>query len=506
MKGKPFLPWIFLSIFLLLLLSGCSGKGKAVKTIEGAPEAFYREGLVRFNKRDYPEARKKFEELKSNFPDSPPYTVWAELKIGDCHFLMEEYVEAVAAYEEFKKIHPTHGELPYVQYQIGMSYFNQMRSHDRDQTPTKKALSNFEYLIANMPPSLFTEKAKEKIGVCRKRLADHEFYVGNFYYRQGKYQAAATRFEGLLKKYPKETGEEETFFLLGMSYLELNQKDEAREVLTRMITEFPRSSRSREAKTLLDEGIGKKNPKPKAKEPAEVEGEGIPLIKYEEEGRQAVSLKKEIRGGEKGVSLSPLETRQQGSTPEREVKIDLKPDDERRAVALPSPPVVPEDKERGKTKSPKGIFPEFGEGKGEEKKDTGQPIDITSDRVETFSKERRILFKGNVVARQRDTVIYADTIEARLLEDGKGIETIVADGHVKIQQGVRVASAQKAVFYNLDRKVVLTGAPKVSEGENMVSGEEIIFDIDQNRVEVKGGSRGRGKVKISPPGESEPVK
>ena len=126
--------------------------------------------------------------------------------------------------------------------------------------------------------------------------------------------------------------------------------------------------------------------------------------------------------------------------------------------------------------------------------------------METFSKERLILFKGNVVARQKDMVIYADTIETRLLEEGKGIETVVADGNVKIQQGVRVATGQKAVFYNLDRKVVLTGAPKVWEGENVVSGEEIIFDLGQNRVQVKGGSQERGKVKIHPRGESEPVK
>src|SRR3989304_3419831 len=184
MKEKPFLPWIFFSALLLVLLVGCSGTGKAFKTVEGDPEFLYSQGLARFNKRDYPEALKKFEELKSNFPDSPPYTVWAELKIGDCHFLMKEYVEALAAYEEFKKIHPTHEELSYVQYQIGMSYFNQMHSYDRDQTPTKKALSNFEYLVANMLPSLFTEKAKEKIEICRKRLADQEFYVGNFYYKQ----------------------------------------------------------------------------------------------------------------------------------------------------------------------------------------------------------------------------------------------------------------------------------------------------------------------------------
>ena len=128
----------------------------------------------------------------------------------------------------------------------------------------------------------------------------------------------------------------------------------------------------------------------------------------------------------------------------------------------------------------------------------GEPIDITSDRVETFSRDNLIAFKGNVIARQKDVVIYADSVEALLSQDGKGIERVIAGGNVKIQQGLRVASCQKAIFYNLERKVVLTGDPKVWEGENMVSGEEILFDVERNRVEVKGGSVERGKAKIQP--------
>jgi lipopolysaccharide export system protein LptA len=102
-------------------------------------------------------------------------------------------------------------------------------------------------------------------------------------------------------------------------------------------------------------------------------------------------------------------------------------------------------------------------------------------------------------------VIYADSVEVLTNEDGKGIERVTAGGNVKIQQGLRVASCQKAVFYNLDQKLVLTGDPKVSEGDNIVLGDEIIFDIDKNRVEVKGGSSGRGKAKIQP-GEIEKLK
>ena len=185
--------------------------------------------------------------------------------------------------------------------------------------------------------------------------------------------------------------------------------------------------------------------------------------------------------------------------PKAEIEIEVKPEEEKRIVVLPSTPNPSEGKEKPK----KGVSPDPGEAKPV---DTSQPIDITSDRVETYSKENLIIFKGNVIARQKDMVIYADSIEAMTGGDKRGIERVLANGNVKIQQGLRVGCCQKAVFHNLDQKIILTGDPKVSEGDNMVSGEEIIFDLTQNRVEVKGGAGGRGKATIHPGGEVEKTK
>ena len=179
-------------------------------------------------------------------------------------------------------------------------------------------------------------------------------------------------------------------------------------------------------------------------------------------------------------------------------KIEKRPEGEKQKALLPG--MFPPSMEKGRPK--KEALPA-----GQENKvsvDTAQPIDIMSDSVETFTKENLILFKGNVTARQKDMVIYADSLEAVIIEDGKGIEKVVAGGNVKIQQGLRIANCQKAIFYNLDKRFVLTGEPKLSEGDNTVSGDEIIFDMDQNRVEVKGGpGGGRGKVRIQPRVETE---
>ncbi len=538
MKKKSVVQTLLLLFILFSLLNGCAGKGKDVKTIKGDPEILYRQGLERFNKRDYSEALKIFEQIKSNFPDSPPYTLWAEVKVGDCHFFKKDYVEAIAAYEEFKKTRPTHEEIPYVQYQIGMAYFSQMRTHDRDQTSTQKALSNFEYLVTNTPQGLFTDKAKEKIETCKKQLADHEFYIGNFYYKQGKYLAAASRFEGLLEKFPKRAEEDKALYLLGKSCLELDQWEKAREAFTRIVNEYPKSSHYRETKSILDQGIKEKTVirKAKAKEPKkkadakEGEAETVALAKFDEERRQPVLLKDdkmELRREERKVvppsaekpgepAVPKEETRKMTPPPsplpppKEELKVEAKPEDEKRMAPLPPPPATPETREippLPSTKEKEVLRKETPAEPREVKLgDTGEPIDITSDRVETFSKENLIVFRGNVMARQKDMVIYSDSLEALVFEDGKGIEKVVAGGNVKIQQGLRVANCQKAIFYNRDQRVVLTGDPKVWEGDNLISGEEIIFDIAKNRIEVKGGPGGRGKVRVLPGGEFEKLK
>jgi outer membrane protein assembly factor BamD len=536
MKTRSVLIGIFLLSVVVILHLGCS-KSKEFKTIQGDPERLYKDGLSLFNRRNYPEALKKFEELKSSFPDSPPYTTWAELKVGDCLFLDGSYVEAIAAYEEFKKVHPTHEEMPYVQYQIGMSYFNQMMGSDRDQTPTRKALSSFEYLVANYPPSLFTEKATGKVGACRKKLAEQEFYIGNFYYGRGDYLAAARRFGGLLEQYPDTIEEDRTLFLLGKSYFELNETEMAKKAFTRLVADFPLSSYSKEAKVILDRVIPGKELSvqnvfpsgPPGAESTVPERIDIALIKYEEEGRQPLSLVEEKKpqreGAEKEgafssfalspsapattkptprdlkqgetsdkafkIALIPAEEERKGIPPKVEPKTDTRPGEAIQKTPSPGTSSPPQDAE--KRRQGIGALDALG---GDKIVDSGQPIDITSDKVESYTKDNLIVFKGNVTARQKDIVIYADSIEAVIVEDGKGIEKVVADGNVKVQQGLRVANCQKAVFYNLDRKVVLTGDPKLWEGDNMVSGEMIVFDIEQNRVDVKGGPGGRGKARI----------
>jgi len=183
---------------LLFLLTGCSW----FQTKEEKPaQELASEGMEAFKTGKYEDSIESFQTIKDWYPFSK-YAILAELKIADAHFNLEEYEEAVFAYEEFEKLHPRNEAVPYVIYQIGLCYFVQIDTIDRDQTSSQKALDTFNRLVKQFPEDPYAAKAREHIKKCIKSLAGHEFYVGLFYFKSKHYKAALKRFEAVLNKYP----------------------------------------------------------------------------------------------------------------------------------------------------------------------------------------------------------------------------------------------------------------------------------------------------------------
>jgi len=198
---------IYIACFVLwFACSGCTALKDAWLSITGAEEEYSAQELAWtamdfYDNGDYTRAIEKFEKLKDWFPFSR-YAILAELKIGDAHYKMEQYVEAIYAYEEFEKLHPRNEAIPYVIYQIGRCYFDQIGTIDRDQTPARKALEAFQRLMKQFPKDQYARTAEEHINKCHKSLAGHEYIVGVFYYKSKHYQAAYQRFVAVISEYP----------------------------------------------------------------------------------------------------------------------------------------------------------------------------------------------------------------------------------------------------------------------------------------------------------------
>jgi len=188
---------IVFGLISLLLVSGCAWfEPKEEKTAQELAS----DGMDQFNRGKYNESIASFEKLKDWYPFSK-FVPFAELKIADANYNIQEYEEAVAAYEEFESLHPRNEAIPYVIYKIGLCYFQQVDTVDRDQTTAKKALNEFNRLKKQFPGDSYAIKAEEHIKKCLKSLTGHELYVGLFYLKSKHYKAALHRFKSILTKY-----------------------------------------------------------------------------------------------------------------------------------------------------------------------------------------------------------------------------------------------------------------------------------------------------------------
>lgn len=112
---------------------------------------------------------------------------------------------------------------------------------------------------------------------------------------------------------------------------------------------------------------------------------------------------------------------------------------------------------------------------------TNQPITITSDHLEGDNKNNKALFSGNVVARRGDITISCEKISIIYDEDVKTAKEIIAEGQVRITQGERIATGERAVFNNSEEKITLTGRPQLREGDNTIEGGKITLFLAEDR-------------------------
>ncbi len=192
-------------------LSGCAtldtmlgwvgfGSGGGPET----PEALAMEGMNDFSRGKYSAALKRFVEIKDRFPFSE-VALLAELKAADSNYYMDKFSEAKTMYEEFEANHPTNEAVPYVLFQVGMCYYSQIGTTDRDPGNAQNAVQAFERLNRSFPKSPYFVEASARVQAAKDFLAQHEFSVATFYVRTDEDKQAQGRLEYLLANYPESS-------------------------------------------------------------------------------------------------------------------------------------------------------------------------------------------------------------------------------------------------------------------------------------------------------------
>jgi outer membrane protein assembly factor BamD len=195
---------LLLLVVVLTFTFGCStvknwfGKKKN----DGPPDVLAEQGIKDLKKKNYEDAIDTFEKVKDRYPYSEQ-ALLAQIKLADAYFYKKKYDEALQAYKDFEKLHPTNKAVPYCIYRQGLCYYRQRSTIDRDQTFTTKAMDEFRRLKKKYPQSEFIPKADKCLAQCRKDLGEHDFYIAQFYYKTKRYQAALDRYQSFVQEYPE---------------------------------------------------------------------------------------------------------------------------------------------------------------------------------------------------------------------------------------------------------------------------------------------------------------
>ena len=203
MNQKTFAKLLF-PLVMLSFICGCSTiKGWfSKKPKDQPPDVLAEQGIKDLKKKKYEDAIETFEKVKDRYPYSDQ-ALLAQIKLADAYFYKKKYDEALQAYKDFEKLHPTNKAVPYCIYRQGLCYYRQRSTIDRDQTFTTKAMEEFQRLKKKYPQCDYIPKADKCIAQCRKDLGEHEFYIAEFYYKTKRYQAALERYQTVVQEYPE---------------------------------------------------------------------------------------------------------------------------------------------------------------------------------------------------------------------------------------------------------------------------------------------------------------
>jgi len=181
------------------------------------------------------------------------------MKRAESFFDKESYAEAIVEYKHFLELHRSHILAPYAQYKIGVSYFKQFRTVDRDPEPLDQSIQSFEKLLQEFPASRYETEAKQTILICKEQLAQRHLMVGQFYLGRGSYLAAAHRFEKVIKEYPELETAGDAMFHLAKTYQDMGVKEWTQEWLIALVNEHPNNPYHKDGQKLLAK-LQKDNP------------------------------------------------------------------------------------------------------------------------------------------------------------------------------------------------------------------------------------------------------
>jgi len=237
---------ILAALAVALLSAGCSDKQPL------SADQYYNEAEQHMRDGAYPLAIESYRELLDQHPFSE-HTEEAELRIGVAHYENDACPEAIAAFSDFQRRHPTSPYLSLVGYLIGECHERQMQIPTRDQSASQNAHAYFQAVMQQYPQSPFADLAEQRLAHCRDNLADHEFAIAEFYRERGNDAAERTRLIDLVRRFNDTDRAADALYRLAVLYAERGEDDKALLAYSALVYHHPDHNLAEDSKEKIAE-------------------------------------------------------------------------------------------------------------------------------------------------------------------------------------------------------------------------------------------------------------
>jgi outer membrane assembly lipoprotein YfiO len=234
-------PYRLTALLMFVLALGAGGCAETSRTVQVPARILYFEGETLVDTGLPAEAITKFQTVIDENPGTRLAT-FAHLKIGDAQSLGGNWREADTAYRLFLLSNPNSPLTPYVLYRLLIVNHEQSftgtifreREFDRDMAPNRRIILEYKRFSLLYPDSVYRDEIQPIYHSARRTLADHEQMVGDFYADRSQYNAAAYRYEYLLRHYPEYPETREVVRKLFDAF-RANQQPRAAEEMSRVL-------------------------------------------------------------------------------------------------------------------------------------------------------------------------------------------------------------------------------------------------------------------------------
>ncbi len=245
---------VALAALLALALACSHARTKVTRTAEED----YAAAMSEMKDKNWLEAQRRFEAIRNRYPYSK-YAPLSELRLADIKFEQDRWIEAADAYKQFQKMHPTSDQADYAAFRVGVAHWRNAPgdfilfppSFEKDLGEVRAAAVVLEDFLKSYPDSKHAAEGKKLLDEARRKLAEHEWYVAQFYRKRDRWAGVAGRLEGLVRDYPGSPYESQALLELAQAYLKMNERFRAQQALQQLIVKHPQDPRRAEAEKLL---------------------------------------------------------------------------------------------------------------------------------------------------------------------------------------------------------------------------------------------------------------